>query len=261
MLYLGTDAIADTARLADDPNKRCDPKPIGLWSSTSDVDSFLSRFNHDNNYTDGDIKLSLGDEIIIYDGSYYYWKIAGFDVENDRAASDGTVYDNGYGIMLYPRFVYDSLCNYWNSDNTTSGGYMNSLAHSTTNTFATNMKNNILGIHLVNRNVLLSSSVDSGGIVNGYTWTTAYGTIPTVTQLNGVFYRRTNIYDNGEANYIIPIFKYIDYYMSYNMWTRNIWGKENSDYKAYQIPANTNDLGAETVNYTSKYFHPLLYIR
>ena len=75
---------------------------IDLYS-ISDVDTFLSRFNHENNYSDGSISLCLGNTIRLFDGTYNaLWQIAGFDVESNRVASDNTTYDNGYGIMLRP---------------------------------------------------------------------------------------------------------------------------------------------------------------
>lgn len=165
--------------------------------------------------------------------------------------------------MLYPLyFASNDTKGYWNTNNTTVGGYKSSLAHSNTNQIATNMKNDILGIHLVNRNVLLSSSIDSNGFANAYTWTTAYGTLPSFGQLAGSFHYDNTIYDEGEANYKLPYFNtvLIGYFYGYDFWLRNIHKKENSDYNAYFIYGMGYKNYAKT-NYEYKYYHPLLYVR
>ena len=95
----GTDAIAETKLMADDPNKRVFNTNTFSINSESDADIFFARFSHENNYTDGDTKLNLGDHIIFNDAP---WQIAGFDCEYNRTATDQTVYNNGYGIMIYP---------------------------------------------------------------------------------------------------------------------------------------------------------------
>ena len=241
--------------MADDPNKRNISRFLGYFG-TSDIDTFLSRFNHENNYCDGEYTLNIGDEFRTLNGISFV--IAGFDLEHNRKAEDGTVYDNGYGIMLYPRAFSDN--GYWNTDNTTSGGYINSLAHNKANNIGITMKNNILGTHLVNRNVLLSSSIDSEGFANAYTWTTAYGTLPSLGQLKGIFSNFSG-FDQGEANYKLPLFNYINFYPWYDIWTREIYKKENSDYYATYIKSHSMLDDRIKVNSTSKYYHTLLYIR
>lgn len=84
---------------------------------------FLSRFTHENNYKDGDIELAVGNRLWIGDGSsisssYKLWIIAGFDIEYNQTAADGTTYMNGHGIALIP--------NYRKTDN----GYYNSKSFS-----------------------------------------------------------------------------------------------------------------------------------
>ena len=247
----------------DDPNKRTDCAYLSKLSSASDVDSFLSRFNHDNNYDDGTTKLHVGDAFQIMDGYYNeVWAIAGFDLEHDRTASDGTVYDNGYGIMLVP--TWPSVYCYWNTDNTVAGGYMNSLAHSKANEIAINMKNNILGTHLVNRNVLLSSSVDSStGMANAATWTTAYGVLPSIANFRGASTCDFNntLYDTGEANYVLPYYNYFILDISLKLWIRNINRKIDSDYNVFYIKDSSPSVYTCAANYTSCYCYPLIYIR
>ena len=259
--YLVTDAIASVQVLADDPNQRADCAFLGTWSSTSDVDTFLSKYNHANNYIDGTTKLHIGDTINIMDGTYNgIWYIAGFDVEHNRTAADGTVYDNGYGIMLWPRRIKGGTYEgYWNSRDTTSGGYKSSLAHSKTNTIATNIKNSILGTHLVNRNVLLSSAIDTNGGVSAATWTTAYGTLISFAQLYGLY--TTSIYNDGEAYYKLPLFSYCYTIRSVDIWTRIIDIKSNSGYMVMYIKAESILSASCASNHSAKYYCPLLYIR
>ena len=181
-------------------------------------------------------------------------------MEHNQKAADGTVYDNGYGIMLIIRGTYTS--GYWNTENTTAGGYLNSLAHSKTNQIATNIKNNILGTHLVNRNVLLSSSVDSStGMASAATWTTAYGTLPSLGQFFGAYRYAATIYDDGEANYMLPISNYNYITSGVDRWFRNINAKSNSDYTVFYLKSLGTMVETCAANSSSKYYYPLLYIR
>ena len=47
----------------------------------------------------------LGNYIQFYYDSRFSaeWEIAGFNCEHNQTAADGTVYDNGYGILLIPK--------------------------------------------------------------------------------------------------------------------------------------------------------------
>ena len=119
-----------------DPNTRYESKDLGTWSTTSDVDTFMATYNQANNYTG----LSLGNYVTIQDGTYNaIWEIAGFDMEHNQTAADGTVYDNGYGICMIPKthVIIES----WNDTNTTTGGYKSSRMHNTVlPTVVTNLK-------------------------------------------------------------------------------------------------------------------------
>ena len=257
LFYCLTDAIAETARFADDPNKRCDSRFMGEIR-ISNVDEFLFRFNHDNNYDDGDIKLSVGSHIRIIDGSYYtYWRVAGFDCDHNRKANDNTVYDNGYGIMIVPHgTIFESQ---FNSTNSNSGGYINSEAH--TNKIPT-IVNNVrvaLGSHIVNRNILLSSSIDGYGRSNGYTWTTTYGSLMSIGQMIGVFHDRSNGLDDGSENYKLPIFNYNNYSVFSPFWCMNIYGLNSDFYYSYTIDEYGSISKSKVTS--SIGYRPILYIR
>ena len=93
--FYETDAINQLSYEIDKPNERYESKYLGTWSSSTDMDVFFNRFNHDTNYKDGETKLSLGNYVTINDGTYnVQWEIAGFDMEHNQSAADGTVYDN-----------------------------------------------------------------------------------------------------------------------------------------------------------------------
>ena len=211
-------------RELDDPNKRYESKSLGTWRSASDVDTFLSTYTHENNYEG----LSLGNYVTIKDGTYNVaWKIAGFDMEHGQLAADGTVYDNGYGICLIPKTELGDSLVWGNSYNTVSGAYKSSRIHEYgLPAMVTNLKN-VLGSHIVSRNVLLSDNIAGEGqkvSSSSYTWTTSHATLMSVGQMTGTFASHNNKYDDGEANYKLPLFNYESYVFGYNnVWTRNIY--------------------------------------
>lgn len=254
--------IATAKRELDDPNKRYEDKSLGTWSSISQVDSFLTRFNHENNYSDGDTKLSLGNSIIINEGTYNAeWVIAGFDLENCRVASDGTIYDNGYGICLIPQnYVHGNIS--WNATSSTSGGYLNAGIRSSLKTLIVDEIEKVLGSHIVTRNVLLSNGIDSSnGYSNGYTWTTDKATLMSIGQLTGTFASHHNRYDDGEANYYLPLleFGHNKYSSSDSFWVRNI-----ESYNGVYLGSKHNNgfsWGSNKPNSSYKNGKPLIYIR
>ena len=95
--------------------------------------------------------------------------------------------------------------------------------HTTTlPTVVTKLKT-VLDTHVVNRNVLLSSSVDRTGST-AYTWTTADATLMSVGQMTGTFASHNNKYDDGEANYKLPLFNYENYKPGFDsyFWMRGV---------------------------------------
>lgn len=262
--FISSDAINDIIYSTDDPNDReYDTTNIATWTSISQVDTFFSTYNRSNAYKRSNSdKLKLGNRITISDGTYsIVWTIAGFDVESSRDASDGTTYDNGYGIALVPVISYVS--GKWNNSNTLSGGYIASYAHTNTLPWiATNLQN-VLGTHLINRNVLLSSAVNgsSGNTYNSsaYTWTTAYCTLMSAGQISGTFASNRNKYDDGEANYQLPAFKKNTSYGSSTLWLRGVWGYYSDDVYAAWTNKSGN-ISYESVTRAEE-ICPMIYIR
>ena len=237
----------------NEPNNRYAPRDLGTWSSVDQVTEFLSKYTHKNWYYDSetDTKLGLGDYVTIQDGTYnVIWEIAGFDTEYNRTASDGTVYDNGYGICLIPKTQVTT--EKWNSSTV---GYKSSYVHTTVLPGIVNTLKNVLGDHIVNRNVLLSSSVATSPYKgpNAHTWTTAYATLMSGGQMDGVIESK---YNDGEANYKLPVFNYENYYTGSNFWIRDITTSGTT-------PIYINSTGVFYTGTVSKIYgiRPLIYIR
>ena len=250
-----------TAIPTDDPNTRYESKDLGTWSSTSDVDTFMSQYNHDSNYSHGGVLLSLGNYVTIQEGAYNkQWVIAGFDMEHNQTAADGTVYDNGYGICMIPKTKLTTAK--WNTRNTTNGGYKSSYMHNTVLPGIVNELKKVLGTHVVNRNVLLSSSVRNGSST-AYTWTTADATLMSGAQLTGTFASNSNKYDDGEANYKLPLFNYEDFWITNsNFWIRGLGAMYGS---GAGLAAYNPNFGAGMIGYgsasTADWVRPLIYLR
>ena len=239
--FIRSDALAEieTGPATDNPNQRYSI----IISSASDADMFFSRFNHDNGYCYGASKLKLGDIITIQDGTYNVdWVIAGFDMEHNQTAADGTVYDNGYGICMIPKTQVTT--GKWHNVGDATNGYISSVMHTSTLPSIVTKLQTILGSHIVNRNVLLSSGTDTTNYYsNAYTWTTAYATLMSVGQLTGEFARYRNKYDDGEANYKLPLFNYTGYGIGSIFTLRNIWtglSIYNNVKYAYALYINAN---------------------
>ena len=248
-------------------------------NSVEDADTFSSRFHHSTDssipsYYDSttNTTLALGNRININDGTYNtQWMIAGFDVEYNRTASDGITYNNGYGTALIPVTYVTTAA--WKNDDTNysyftyntsktsddktcymiGASYINSTIHTETLSNISSQIKTVLGDHIVNRNVLLSSSVtfncsyaysctNKGNQTQNstdYTWTVSDATLLSYTQLKGTnndsytysvqgastLYKTSSIenkYDIGEANYKLPLFDNQSISAGYAYWLRNI---------------------------------------
>ena len=254
------DAIANLEFQVDDPNDRnYTSTNLGTWSSASDVDTFFSRFNRSTAYKDGNTKLRVGNYVTIQDGTYNaVWEIAGFDMESNQEAADGTTFDNGYGICLIPQTQLTTAT--WNASNTLTGAYKSSTMHTSHLPGIVTKLQNILGSHIVQRNVLLSSSVDGSYYSNAYTWTTAYATLMSIGQMTGTFAANRNKYDDGEANYKLPIFNSKDFKTGSTFWSRGVLGYFNSYYCAWLVNSGGGINGNSFVSGACG-VRPLIYLR
>lgn len=265
LLFLSTDASSDITGLIEDlrpadydtdPNSRYNDNcsNLGTWSSISDVDKFFTKYSNANGYKSITNPLRLGDYVTIQDGTYNaQWIIAGFDMEAGRAAADGTTYNNSYGICFIPKTQVTT--GWWNDTSTTTGGYKSSKMHNTVLPSIVEKLQTILGSHIVQRNVLLSSNTN-GNNSNSYTWTTAYATLMSIGQMTGIFASNYNKYDDGEANYKLPIFNFTEFGIGSNFWSRGVYSSGG----AWYIDSNN---GISGNYYASNSFgvRPMIYLR
>ena len=236
------------------PNTRYKSQYLGTWSSIEDVDNFLSTCNHSSEY----YGATIGSYVTIKDGTYNkQWVIAGFDCEKNHKASDGNIKDNGYGICLIPRMSLGNAV--WNPKK--CDGYYESEIHKTTlSAVATNLKK-VLGSHLVQRNVLLSSARDyyNNWVASAYTWTTANCTLMSAGQITGTFASNKTKYDDGEANYRLPLFNYETWSFDTHAWLRGLSGHNgNIDFVYTFITSGSAFAFAGSNSYGLR---PLIYIR
>ena len=263
-------------------NNEYDPNHtiVATFNSISDVNNFCNTYNHANGYNG----LKLGQRIKINNSKYYpycyssyvskYWYIAGFDCECNKQASDGTIYDNGYGICLYPCYPIieneaSSTTAYFQLGNRP---YFNSNIHQNILPAMCGYLIDILGDHLINRNVLLANNEDNEGFSKSYMWTTSYSTILSITQLIGKYPNSMcTVYDDGEAIYYLPLFKFIscfdipdpEYNNNTNRMSRGIWNNRYICYfnATYGIDRDPQfNLFNREVSNTATIF-PMIYIR
>ena len=242
-----------------DPNSRYDSSNHIVYTinSIEDANTFCKLYSKERNYSG----LSLGMCIQINDGSNNKaWKIAGFDCEHNHTASDGTIKDNGYGICLIP--VEKLSTSQWDSSSTDPDPYMNSWIHAViaNGMYTVNAYKTVLGDHLINRNVLLCNNIDINTGSVSYTWTLDYFTLMSSYQLTGTNNPDTKIYDRGEANYQLPIFKFINCYFD-SYWLRGFVGLYSSySHCCAEVCLDDNRIWFSNTS-TSYGVYPMIYIR
>ena len=238
-------------------------------SSLSDADYFCNLFNHNNGYG----SLALNNRIQINDGKYNSsWIIVGFDCEHNNLASDGTLYDNGYGIILIADsgIVHGKMC----EDPYVDIPYINSLLHTQHFVKLSNSLKAVLGDHLINRRVLLGNIITEYGH-SACTWTTSYCTMPSDYQISGGYGLLDSGYDRcdiGESTYMFPWCAFTGYNRvlttiiannySNNFFPYRSFGKSFDDNKYYYWGRYGSSGGLGTMNVdVESYFPPIIYIR
>ena len=175
-------------------------------------------------------------------------------------------HNNGYGIVLIADsgIVHGKI---W-EDSYTGVPYINSLLHTQYFVDLSNNLKAVLGNHLVNRSVLLGSSI--GFYTNNYTWTTSYCNLLSEYQIKGGYgILSDSRYDTGEATYMFPYCAFTDINsVLYNIIANNNLNKI-CPYKSFQKTDNRyicwgiNYRGALTTISVDdeSYFSPVIYIR
>ena len=180
-------------------------------------------------------------------------------MESNQEAADGTTYDNGYGICMIPKTHVTTAT--WNASNTLSGAYKYSTMNTSHLPGIVTKLQNVLGSHIVQRNVLLSSSIVNGSYhSNDYTWTTAYATLMSIGQMTGNFAENHNKYDDGEANYKLPIFNHKDFTTGSGFWSRGVWGHYDGNYRPWDVGSDGRISNGNGVTGTNG-VRPLIYLR
>ena len=137
------------------------------------------------------------------------------------------------------------------------------IIQTTLPTVATNLKK-VLGNHLIERKVLLSNSTNGDYYANSYVWTTAYCTLMSMGQVTGKFASNNNKYDDGEANYKLPLFNYEKWSFDTWAWLRGVNGRYygNDNHYHYRIYGLTTSGESDYNNCGNSYgLRPLIYIR
>ena len=229
-------------------------KLIATFNNENDVKNFFSIYNHDNSYNG----LKLGQKIRINNSTYYSgnskdWYIAGFDLEHNQIAADGSTYDNGYGIFLIPPSHIINSANgtisfsWGNTSSDPITPIISSTLHTSTIPTIASALQTVLGSCLVYRNVLLGSGIGSTypAYTNSYNWTKTFLSVMSVQQILGIGYGAGSIgnqYDTGEATYKLPLYNFIS---------------------PFAFSANTNytRFTRATIRTTSYYdYEPIMYI-
>ena len=163
--------------------------------------------------------------------------IAGFDLEANNLATDGTSANNGYGVYLITPTVANQCS--WSNSSTVPESYINSNVRNnvSVNTPYDDNYRDLMGDHLVERNVLVSSAVNpSTGKPTSYSWSKESITVPTMHNMTG----DSNI-DDGELNFQLPLCKSSEGIhklaqdLNFYYWSRNIYGIDTDSYfKAWQ---------------------------
>ena len=252
---------------ASSPNTRYDntsDNVIYTINSISDADKFCKMYTHNRNYTG----LKLGHHVIINDGQFSSdWRIVGFDLEHNRQASDGTTYDNGYGIYMissYHTIGYTYGRTNSSIEDKLLTPYIDSYIHNNilNGSIANNLKT-VLGDHLINRRVLLSSIVSPDNIAGttAYTWTTAYSALANEYNILG-HNSTSTIYDTGESNYKLPIFNYTNAEdVLYKSWLRSCRWNEYMDRLEAEYTLRTDYISWDYAGVLGYYHSGMILIR
>lgn len=166
-------------------------KNLGTFTTTAQLEAFLSACNVSTGKFDGDVMI--GDYVTI---AGYKCYVAGFDTEYLKGNSSPVVHH----ISFIANFGYSKM----NSTDTTSGGYEGA---STMQTFLSSKATELEAIcstHLINRSCLTTNAV-SGGKSSGFSWYMHKLTLLSEPQIYG-FVQWGNSYDTGEAFNKLPIF-------------------------------------------------------
>lgn len=247
-------------------------KNMGVWESLADVESFLALHEvSTGKFTD----LFLGDYFQIKDGTYNnYWMVAGFGTEIRNGAS-GVLTNNHHVTLIPTTYVTTAKMNSTsttgvsqNPDNPfysiTGGtetakyqGYRGSDMAQITLPAIDAALQNVLGTHLLERNVFMTDTINASipsaagtglnGAATGAGWYKAKSALMSEVQIFGSTAAGSSYLDVGEGKEKLPIFNFINYgiYIGRHLWLRAVSSAANfafmsSDGVPYTFGAASN---------------------
>lgn len=169
-------------------------KNLGTFTTTAQLETFLSNMGVSTGTFDGDIQI--GDYVTIAGYTCY---VAGFDTEYNKGDSELT--------MHHITFIANVGNSKMNETSTTAGGYEGA---STMKSFLSSKEtelNAICGDHLLSRRCL-TTNVVTNGKSSGWGWNTHKLTLMSETQIYGGI-QWGNVRDTGEGYERLPIFNYL----------------------------------------------------
>ena len=170
-------------------------KNLGTFTSTAQLETFLSNFGVATGNFDGDIQV--GDYATI---AGYKCYVAGFDTEYDK----GDISLETHHVTFIANFGDSKM----NETDTTAGGYEGAT---TMQNFLSGKETELEAIcssHLLTRRCITSTHVGSNGKSDVWDWNSHKLTLLTEQQLYGSI-QWGNVYDTGEGYEKLPIFNYI----------------------------------------------------
>ena len=169
-------------------------KNLGTFTTTAQLEAFLSACNVSTGKFDGDIQI--GDYVTI---AGYKCIVAGFDTEYDKGSTALTTHH----ITFIANFGNSKM----NETSTTAGGYEGATTMQSFLSGKETELSAVCGSHLLSRSVLTTNTVTDGKSSN-WGWYTHKLTLMSETQIYGSI-QWGNTYDTGEAYEKLPIFNYL----------------------------------------------------
>lgn len=245
--------------LVSHPNNRYYDYKLGECTSSSEIDYFFSKYNHENGY-DG---LCLGNYITIRDGVYNAdWMIAGFDTYKGTGLND-----SGYGMVIIPRTYIETSTQstfQMHTSATTEGGYVGSNMYTTILPAVATQIRKMIGDHNVTINSALVDAVNTSiskpngmtGAASGYAWYDKHIALMSEYQVfgNQIF---GNALDGGSQLIKLPVFNFIkpNEYAKVDFWLRTV-----ASNTSYSYCSRSGDCWYREAN-EYKYLRPLFYVR
>jgi hypothetical protein len=169
-------------------------KNLGTFTTTAQLESFLSDHHVSTGKFDGDIQI--GDYVTI---AGYKCIVAGFDTEYNKGDTALTTHH----ISFVANFGNSKM----NETNTTAGGYEGATTMQTFLSGKETELSAICGNHLLSRRCLTTNAVTDGKS-NNWAWIDHKLTLMSETQIYGGI-QWGNVYDTGEGYEKLPIFNYL----------------------------------------------------